>query len=931
MLPTRKLVLSAALTVGLIIGVACVSTAKKLTITNLRCEYLEAPLGIDALQPRFSWVLECQKRGVSQTAYRILVASSEKALEDDRVDRWDSGKVESDESVNVVYEGGSLESGETYFWRVRVWDQDSTASLWSAVTTFQMGLLEASEWEGAWIGAADGNISAPLIRKEFSLDKEVVQAHAYICGLGYYELYINGEKVGDHVLDPGTTDYRKRVLYVTYNVTDYLQTGANTVAVMLGDGWFSSTEMVEQSPVPLRLYADRPQLLLQLNAKYANGTKASVFTDESWKVSRGPITSNGIWNGESYDARLEQPGWKSPGFDDSAWDNAAVVDAPGGWLDSQLLPPIRVNKTLKPVALTEPRPGVYVFDFGQNLTGWPRLRVSGPAGTEVVLRTAEITRPEMARMKGESDEGVLGTIDPSPNRSAKAQDSYILAGKAGVEVYEPHFTYHGFRYVQVEGFPGKPTPGSLEARVVHSAVEPVGDFHCSNELINQIHHNTVWGQLSNLFSMPTDCPQRDERLGWMGDAHLSAEEAMYNFDMAAFYTKWLQDIKDAQLENGALPDLTPPHWMEFETGTPAWQVAYPLITWDMYRYYGDTRILEIHYPSVKKWVDYYGETAKDYIVEWGRGDWVPPKLTEPDDGSLPITSTGYYYHGARIVAGMAEVLGKAEDAQSYTNLAAEIKKAFNARFLHPETNQYGTGSQTSNSFPLYLGLVPEDREEAVMENLVRDIVTEHDTHLWVGIIGTKALVEVLPAQGWGQLMYQLAVQTTYPSWGYMISHGATTFWERWGGYKYFDAGMNSLNHIMFGSVDEFFYGDLAGIRPASPGYQLVTIKPQVVGDLESARAETKTVRGLISSIWARNGNTLTLEVIIPVNSRGKVSIPNLGLEEVVVKEGGKVVWKDGSYKSGVAGISGAEGSEKYITFEAGSGAYSFRLKGTSAE
>jgi len=371
--------------------------------------------------------------------------------------------------------------------------------------------------------------------------------------------------------------------------------------------------------------------------------------------------------------------------------------------------------------------------------------------------------------------------------------------------------------------------------------------------------------------------------------------------------------------------------MAFEIGTPAWQVAYPLITWDMYRYYGDTRILEIHYPSVKRWVDYYGETAKDYIVEWGRGDWVPPKLTEPDDGSLPITSTGYYYHGARIVAGMAEILGKAEDTQGYTNLAAKIKKAFNARFLDLETNQYGTGSQTSNSFPLYLGLVPEDREEAVMENLVRDIVTEHDTHLWVGIIGTKALVEVLPAQGWGQLMYQLAVQTTYPSWGYMISHGATTFWERWGGYKYFDAGMNSLNHIMFGSVDEFFYGDLAGIRPASPGYQLVAIKPQVVGDLENARAETKTVRGLVSSIWARNGNTLTLEVIIPVNSRGKVSIPNLGLEEVVVKEGGKVVWKDGSYKSGVAGISGAEGSEKYITFEAGSGAYSFRLKGTPAE
>ena len=927
---TPKRVLSAALAMGLIIGSAGVSTTQKLTVTNPRCEYLEAPLGIDTLHPRFSWTLKSSGRDVSQTAYQVIVAGSRKALKEGQADMWDSGKVESDESVNIVYEGNTLASGETYYWKVRVWNQDNTVSPWSEVTTFQMGLLEASEWDGAWIAATDGSISAPLLRKEFTLGKKVVQAHAYICGLGYYELYVNGEKVGDHVLDPGTTDYRKRVLYTTYDVTDLLKTGGNAVGVMLGDGWFSSTEMVEQSPSPLRLYADRPRLLLQLNIKYANGITAKVVTDEGWKVSRGPITFNSIWDGESYDARLEQPGWESPGFDDTAWKNATVVDAPGGILDSQLLPPIRVTKTLKPVALTEPEAGVYVFDFGQNLTGWPRLRVNGPAGTEVLLRTAEITRREMARMKGESDEGVPGTIDPSPNRSAKAQDSYTLAGKKGVEVYEPRFTYHGFRYVQVEGFPGQPTLGSLEARVVHSAVEPVGDFHCSNELINQIHHNTVWGQLSNLFSMPTDCPQRDERLGWMGDAHLTAEEAIYNFDMAAFYTKWLLDIQDAQLESGAVPDVTPPHWTRFETGTPAWQVAYPLITWDMYRYYGDTRILEIHYPSIKKWVDYYGGTAKDYIIEWGRGDWVPPKLTGPDDGSLPITCTGYYYHGARIVAWMAEVLGKAEDARDYAALADEIKKAFNAKFLDPKTNQYGTGSQTSNAFPLYLGLVPEGREQAVVENLAGNIVAEHDTHLWVGIIGTKALVEVLPARGQGQLMYQLAIQTTYPSWGYMISHGATTLWERWGGYKYFNAGMNSLNHIMFGCVDEFFYGDIAGIRPAGPGYQRVAIKPQVVGDLTNAGASVETVRGLVSSSWEKEGNTLTLEVTIPVNSRGKVSVSKLGLERVVVKEGGKVVWEEGLYQGGVAGISGAEESEDYITFEAGSGEYSFKLEGTPA-
>ena len=899
------------------------------TVKNLRCEYLENPLGIDILHPRFSWIIESSERGKSQSTYRVLVASTRENIEKDNGDMWDTGKVESEQSINIEYEGNTLKSGEKYYWKVCVWDENGQPSQWSKTATFQMGLLKEDEWEGKWVGAEE-KISAPLIRKEFKLNKEIEEAYAYISGLGYYELYINGDKIGDHVLDPGTTDYGKRVLYETYNVTDCLKTGANAVGVMLGNGWFSTPEeVVKQSPAELRKYGDRPILILQLNIKFADGTKMSIATDDSWKAFNGPITENSVWNGETYDARLEKTNWDKPNYEYSDWNNAVVVEAPGGVLDSQLMPPIKVTKTIDPIDMTEPKDGVYVYDFGQNLTGWPKLYVKGSRGTEVTLRTAEVTKSDMVQMQDEKSnhkdcslQGVEGTIDARPNRSAKAIDVYILKGN-GDEVYEPRFTYQGFRYVQVEGFPGKPTLDNLKARVVHTAVKPVGNFSCSNSLFNQIHHNVIWGQLGNLHSMPTDCPQRDERLGWMGDGHLTAEEAMYNFDMAAFYTKWLNDIKDAQSEEGFLTDVVPPHW-DWK-GTPAWQVAYPMLTWYMYQYYGDKRVLEEHYPNLKKWLDYYGSTATDYIVEWGRGDWCPPKLTQPDDESVPITSTGYYYLSAQVMSQMAEILGKSDDAEHYSTLTDKIKNAFNERFLNKETNQYGTGSQTCNAFPLYLGVVPEGHVPEVVNNLVENIMVEHDGHLWVGILGTKALVETLIEHGQGEVMYKIATQTTYPSWGYMVEKGATTLWERWGGYKYFGPGMNSLNHIMFGTMDEFFYKHLAGIKLDSPGYRRISIKPYILGDLESAEASVKTVRGLVSSRWARNGNSLTLEVTIPVNTQGEVSIPKMGLEDVKVKEGDNIIWENGVFSEEVAGIANARESKEYVIFGVGSGYYRFEL------
>ena len=887
---------------------------------TLRCEYLENPMGIDVARPRFSWAIRSSRRGVSQSAYQILVATTTQKLKNNIGDAWDSGQVDSEESVNVTYKGDNLESDSTYYWKVKIWDQDETASSWSDPAMFHTGLMDQSAWDAKWIAAADKAISAPLLRKEFSTQKQVKAAHAYICGLGYYELYINGNKVGDHVLDPGTTEYDKRVLYETYDVTDYLRSGDNAIGVMLGNGWYRHRR--------IKQYGKKPQLLMQMEVEFEDGTNTTVVSDPTWKVSSGPITSNSIWDGEVYDARLEKTGWKISGYDDGNWDSAVKVEAPAGVLDSQLMQPIKVTKTLRPVKMTEPEDDFYVFDFGQNMTGWPRLYIDGPRGTEITMKTAEVTNAQMAFIKGEEVEGVPGLIDPSPNRSAKARDVYILKGGEGLETYKPRFTYHGFRYVQVEGFPGDPDMLNLDVQVVHSAVEPVGHFRCSNDLINQIHENILWGQLSNLHSMPTDCPQRDERQGWMGDAHLTAEEAIYNFDMAAFYTKWLRDIRDSQHEDGSVPDCVPFHNYGGKVGTPAWQVAYPLCAWYMYRYYGDTRILQQHYAALEDWMNYMDSIAEENIITKGRGDWVPPKLSNrPDDGSIPITSTGYYYRSARIMSRAASILGKFDDSEGYAELAQDIKEAFNENFLDEETHQYGQGSQTCNAFALYAGLVPEDEQQAVLENLVTNILEKNNGHLTTGILGTKAVVECLMEHDRYDVLYTLVTQRTFPSWGYMISRGATTLWERWGGYRFFGPGMNSLNHIMFGCVDEFFYAGIAGIKPSSPGFTRLSIKPRILGDLTAASGSIQTLRGQVACDWEKKGNSFVAEVSIPANTRAQVSLPKMGLRDVSVDEQGRIIWEDSSFTGDVSGLARGRESENYVTFDVGSGDYEFRLRG----
>jgi len=865
---------------------------------NLRCEYLSNPVGIDVKQPRFFWALDHTERGQKQTAYQIQVATRSELLTQDKGDQWDPGKVTSDQSTQVAYAGKPLESGHTYFWKVRTWDSQGRASAYSRAAQFEMGLLAPEEWKAQWI--AGGN----QLRKEFSLPAKVVRARAYVTTLGYYELRLNGQKVGENVLDPAWTTYEKRNLYITYDITWQVHQGANAVGAMLGNGW--AVPPKHYGPPIVTPYSS-PALLLQIQIEMEGGKQLTLASDTSWKAAQGPITSDGIYDGETYDARLEAPGWDSPGFNDSSWQAAQAAKPPGGVLSAQMMPPIRVIDTLVPVKMTNPRPGVFVYDLGQNLSGWAELRVSGPRGTAVTMRFAELVYDD-------------GMINRETIRRAKARDTYILRGD-GLETWEPRFTYHGFRYVEVTGFPGTPSLDSLRGRLVHSAVEPTGSFAASNPTLNAIQKIIRWGQRTNLHSVPTDCDQRDERMGWMGDAHVTAEEAMLNFDMAAFYTNFVRDIRDVQGTDGTITD-TVPHKYGSRPADPAWGTAYPLICWYMYEQYGDRRILEENYEGLKKYVEFLRTKAPDNVLRYSYyGDWV---AVEKTPGAL--VSDFYYYYDVQVLAKIAKLLGKSEDAQTYTQLNAQIKEAFHCEFYDAKRGVYANGTQTANALALFLDLVPKDAQGVVSGNLFNDIVYAHDSHVTTGFIGVKYLLPLLTRSGQADLAYDLAAKTTYPSWGYMIENGATTLWELW--QKRLGPSMNSHNHPMMGSIGAWFYQALAGINEETPGYERLRIQPQIVRDLTWASASVESVRGTISSSWTHSPGMITLDVVVPVNSFATVTIPKEEeMTEMTVREGERAVWENGKFVPGAPGVTGGREISGDIVLEVGSGRYSFKLTG----
>ena len=852
---------------------------------------------MDVLRPRFAWWLSSPRRGESETAYQILVSTSREALARNRGDEWDSGKVTSSQSTQIVYAGRPLESGMTYFWKVRWWNGEGDASPYSEPARFEMGLLHRDEWHGEWIGGAN------LLRKPFALPGMVRRARVYVAALGYYQLRLNGRRIGHNVLDPAWTTYPKRVLYRTYDVTHALRDGHNVIGVMLGGGWATQTA----GGIPG--YYTAPALLLQMNITLTDGREIGIASDASWQMHSGPILRDSVYNGEIYDARLEQPGWDRPGFDASGWQPARRMAGSAGKLSAEMMPPIRVVDTLVPRGMSNPRPGVYVYDFGQNISGWARLRVRGPRGTRVEMRYAELVYPD-------------GTIDRENLRGAKARDVYILKGQ-GLETFQPQFTYHGFQYVELTGYPGTPGLDTLRARVVHTAVSPAGNFVASNPLLNQIQRLIHWSQVSNLMSIPTDCDQRNERQGWMGDAQLSAEEAMMNFNMAAFYTNFIRDIRDAQKPNGEIPD-TVPHKYGSYPADPAWGTAYPLLCWYMWQQYGDRRILRQNYAALQKYESYLESRAANNVLRYSYyGDWV---AIAPTPGAL--VSDFYYEYDTRILASIARVLGHSADAETYSRLAGEIRTAFNGAFFNPKTGQYATGSQTADALALFLHLPPKGRGGQVMAHLTNDILYRHNTHLTTGIIGTKYLLPVLTEYGRNDLAYELATQTTYPSWGYMVRRGATTLWELWQDKT--GPSMNSHDHIMFGSIGSWFYTALGGIRlaPGSQGYRRIVFQPQIVENLRWVSATLDTVRGVVSCSWKHEPGRIEIRVEVPVNAGASVVVPQEEqMTRVVIRESGRVVWEDGHFVPSDPGVLTGKREGDGYEFTVASGSYDFQLTG----
>ena len=847
---------------------------------NLRCEYVENPLGLETKKPRFSWMLNSFRRGEYQTAYKVIVSKTLEGAEVCTGDAWDSGAVKSGEQANVEYGGEQLRSRQRYWWRVKCWDRDGVEGPWSRIAWFETALFSQEEWKACWVSGGQ------LLRCDFTLEGAPLKARAYVSGLGYYELRINGVRVGDRVLDPGWTAYERRVLYTTYDVTDLLTKGRNAVGLVLGHGRY----------IPAWGYGS-PRAIMQLEVEFREVDKVCVFTNALWKSSDGPIISDDVFNGEVYDARLEKSGWDSPGYDDSGWRQCSLVDPPGGSLTSAAsCPPIKVTKTISATAMWTPKPGLYVFDLGQNFAGWVRLRVEGPRGSKVTMRYAELIDGE-------------GMINVKPNRRAESTDAYFLKGE-GVEEFDPHFTYHGFRFVEITGFPGVPAICSLEGRVVNSDVESSGGFACSNPLINRIHQAVVWGQLSNLMSIPTDCPQRDERDGWTGDAHLTVEEACLNFWMPSFYEKYVADMVGAQLEDGAITNTVPEYW-EARPIDPAWGMAITVIPWALYRHYGDVRILEESYGAMVKWLRFLESKSADGILPFSKyGDWCAPGHTWPVETPGELVSSWVYYHDSLTLSKIARVLGREEDAIRYSAQAGGIREAFNRSYL--KDDHYATGSQTCDVLPLAQGMAPDESVEKVLGHLVKSIDVERDGHLDTGIIGTRYILDALTVHGQAELAYRVLNQTSYPSLGYMIMERATTLWERWENLT--GGGMNSHNHIMFGSVDAWLYSSLAGIRMDEryPAYGRILIKPHPMEDLSHVAASVKTVRGVVSSEWSRRGDGLILRVVIPVNAEAEVYVPTQGLRDPIVKELGEL------------GDAERLREEKdYVVFKVGSGNYTF--------
>jgi alpha-L-rhamnosidase len=952
---------------------------------NLRCEYLVNPLGIDATNPRLSWIITSNQRGEMQTAYQVLVASSPDLLSEDKGDLWDSGKVSSDESSQIVYSGSPLVSRERCYWKVRIWDRDGHPGAWSQAAQWTMGLLQPADWSAKWISpappientnatliirhatyeaVADGrgadvtavlnnhvdqghlkivvnnktlgvdpaynvvkrlrveyeyggqsfkkevdenqtlmlpgqSSAVPYLRKSFELESPVQRAVLHVTALGLYEVHINGQRVGNHVLAPDWTDYRKRVRYQTFDVTGLLKTGGNAIGALLANGWFSG----HIGNGGFEFFGKEPAFLAQLEVTYTDGHTERIATDDTWKSHDSPITSSDFMLGEDYDSRLEINGWDQAGLDESNWRTVVVRDEPSRQLDSQVMQPVHEICELKPKSIKEPKPARWVYDLGQNMVGVVRLKVSAPAGTQITLRHAEMLNAD-------------GTIYTKNLRGAPSVDHYICKGD-GVEIWQPRFTFHGFRYVEITGLPSRLQKDAVTGIVISSDTPRTGEFTCSDPLINQLQSNIQWGQRGNYLSVPTDCPQRDERLGWMGDAEVFIRTATYNADVAAFFTKWLMDVDDGQSPEGSFSDVSPNTMSG--NGTPAWGDAGVICPWTIYEVYGDKRILEQHLPAMIRWVEYLHQHSDGLIRDRDRGndygDWLSIEADTPKD----LIGTAFFAYSTHLLAKSCRALGHIKDADKYDQLFAEIKTAFNKRYVAAD-GRIDANTQCAYAMALKFKLLPDDLRPKAAQYLYEDIKAKGG-HLSTGFVGVSYLLPVLTSLGKADTAYELLLQDTFPSWLFSVKLGATTIWERWDGWTpqngFQDPGMNSFNHYSLGSCGEYLFSGIGGIHPASPGFKTILIDPVIRNGLTWAHTGFDSIHGKIATAWKKEGKRLALNVVIPANTTATVCVPAQKLASIT--ESGKSV-EDAEDVKFLRQENG-----KFL-FEIGSGTYKFVSK-----
>lgn len=929
--------------------ISCTDTdlTKGIIIDVVTVEYLDNPLGIDNPTPRISWVMSSKGKNKKQSAYRIKVATSEEALEKESSLLWDSGKLISDQNSQIRYAGTSLKSGQSCYFKIKVWDENDVGSDWSETGLWTMGLLNEKDWKAKWIGfkTEDNNPKdplylpgAPYLRKPFLVKGKIKKASLYVTSLGVFEMSLNGKRIGNDLLAPGWSDYNKRIYYKTYDVSDYLDQGKNALGGILGDGWYAGYVGPKElsNPRNRELYGLHPALLCQLEIEYEDGKKETIVSDESWKASKGPLIYADLLMGSGYNANLELTGWNTADYDDQNWGNVYLHEGTGGILQAYPGNSIQPYDELEPVEINEPKKGIYVFNLGQNFAGYARLKVRGDKNDTIVLRYGERLHPD-------------GSLMTENLRFARATDTYILKG-GEMEEWEPKFTYHGFQYVEVAGLKNKPDKNTITGIAFGSSIPMVSSFTSSDETLNRMFENVIWTQRSNFMEVPTDSPQRDERLGWLGDVQIFSKSALYNATLGAFNAKWFADVRDAQYDFGPYSTFAPRPYPELVWYSPGWMEAGVMVPYNTFKFYKDTKIVEDHYESMTQFMDYHIEKSKEHKFypenSWnevnpkgGFGDWL--SMTDKNLAH-DIMASMYYQYALKIMAEMSAAIGKKEKADYYLSTYETSVSAFidhymdgDGKFRIDET-AYGDGAgyfegekgftghtQSAYATAIYFDLLPDDLKEKAGKHLVK-LLEENNNLPSSGILGIRQLLPALSAVGRSDLAYQIVLKKDYPSWGFQVKHGATTIWERWNSYTpdegfngEMNAKMNSFNHYAFGAFSQFLFSDMAGIDTEDAGFKHIIIRPELGNrSLSDVHGEYGSINGKIVSSWSVKESAFTLEVEIPVNTRAKVYVPSI--EDSKVPEGG------GAINSEQIKFVGQYGA--YKVYEVGSGNYRFESK-----